>query len=62
MLQDKYKFKVDFNAKQFNVIHLNWNYDTCELIFRMKGYVKQTLIELAQTHAIKTTSYWDIKK
>ena len=54
-MRDKYKFKVDFEAKQYIGIHLNWNYNTHELICSMKEYVRQALIELQhipskQTH------------
>ena len=46
IMQQKYTFKVDFDAKRYIGIHLDWNYDTRELICSMKGYVQQALREL----------------
>ena len=42
----KYKFKVDFEAKQYIGIHLKWNYTSQEVIYSMEGYVAQALLEL----------------
>ena len=39
-------FKVDFDAKQYISIHLDWDYEKRELICSMKGYVKKALTEL----------------
>ena len=44
-MRGKYKFKVDFNAKQYIEIHLNWNYVDRTVPCSMKGYVKQALEE-----------------
>ena len=46
IMKEKYSFKVDFDAKQYIGIHLEWNYQERELICSMKGYIKQALIEL----------------
>ena len=45
-MQEKYTFKVDFNAKQYIGIDLQWDYDKRELICSMIGYVEQALKEL----------------
>ena len=52
IMREKYTFKVDFDAKQYIGIHLDWNYMRRELICSMKNYVKQALMELK--HAAKT--------
>ena len=52
IMRQKYTFKVDFDAKQYIGIHLDWNYMRRELICSMKNYVKQALMELK--HAAKT--------
>ena len=46
IMRQKYTFKVDFDAKQYIGIHLDWNYKTRELICSMRNYVKQALMEL----------------
>ena len=46
IMQGKYKFKVDFDVKQYIGIHLKWNYVDRTVQCSMKGYVKQTLKEL----------------
>jgi hypothetical protein len=46
IMRKKYTFKVDFEAKQYIGIHLDWNYKTRELICSMRNYVKQALMEL----------------
>ena len=45
-MQGKYKFKVDFDAKQYIGIHLIWNYVDRTVRCSMRGYVKQALEEL----------------
>ena len=45
IMQEKYIFKVNLDAKQYIIIHLDWNYNKCKLIYSMKGYVKQALRE-----------------
>ena len=45
-MQGKYKFKVNFDAKQYINIHLNWNYVDLTVQCSMRGYVKQALEEL----------------
>ena len=46
IMNEKYTFKVDFDAKQYIGIHLAWDYDKRELICSMKDYVRQALTEL----------------
>ena len=53
IMRKKYKFKVDFDAKQYIGIHLNWNYDTRELICSMNNYVKQALTELQHATSLR---------
>ena len=45
-MREKYSFKVNFDAKQYIGIHLNWDYVKRKLRCSMKGYVKQALTEL----------------
>jgi hypothetical protein len=45
-IKNKYKFKVDWEAKQYIGINLNWNYTKREVILSMDGYVEQALKEL----------------
>ena len=45
-MRDKYKFKVDFEAKQFVRIHLKWDYIHHKVIYSTEGYIKQALEEL----------------
>ena len=40
IMRGKYKFKVDFNAKQYIGSHLNYNYVDHTVRCSMKGYVK----------------------
>lgn len=44
-MQAKYTFKVDYQAKQYIGIHLDWDYNRREVKCSMKGYVKQALTE-----------------
>ena len=46
IMQEKYTFKVDFDAKQYIGIQLDWDYETRELRCSMKGYVQEALKEL----------------
>ena len=46
IMREKYTFKVDFHAKQYIGIDLEWDYQKRELITSMKGYVEQALKEL----------------
>ena len=45
IIREKYKYKVDWEAKQYIGIHLDWDYEKRELIISMNGYVKQALRE-----------------
>lgn len=45
-MQEKYTFKIDFEAKQYIGIQLDWDYETRELRCSMKGYVQEALKEL----------------
>ena len=45
-MNDKYTFKVDFKAKKYIGIHLDWDYKKWELIYSIKGYVQQALTKL----------------
>ena len=45
-MREKYKFKVDYEAKQYIGIHLKWDYITREVICSMDGYVAKALKEL----------------
>ena len=45
-MREKYTFKVDYQAKQYIGIHLDWDYNRREVKCSMKGYVKQALTEL----------------
>ena len=45
-IQKRYKFKVDWEAKQYIGINLQWNYKTREVELSMDGYVKTALEEL----------------
>ena len=45
-MREKYKFKVDFEAKQYISIHLKWDYYKCEVICSVEGYVAKALEEL----------------
>jgi hypothetical protein len=49
-IREKYPLKVDYNAKQYVGITLNWNYDTGELLCFMPGYVAQALKNLNMQH------------
>ena len=55
IMKEKYTFKVDFEAKQYIGIHLKWDYAKRELIYSMKGYVKQALTKLE--HIVSTTRH-----
>ena len=46
IMRSKYKFKVDFDAKQYIRIHLTWNYIERTVQCSMKGHVQQALEEL----------------
>ena len=43
---EKYKFKVDYETKQYIGIHLKWDYLKCEVICSMDNYVAKALKEL----------------
>ena len=45
-MQLKYKFKVDFDAKQYIGINLVWDYNRRTVCCSMKDYIKQALTEL----------------
>lgn len=45
-MREKYTFKVDYDAKQYIGVHLDWVYTRREVKCSMKGYVKQALTEL----------------
>ena len=45
-MREKYKFKVDYEAKQYIGIHLKWDYFKREVICSMEGYVAKALEEL----------------
>ena len=45
-MRSKYKFKVDFDAKQYIGIHLKWDYHKHHVICSMDGCVKNALEEL----------------
>ena len=53
VMRGKYKFKVDFDAKQYIRIHLKWNYVEQTVQFSIKGYVKQALEELKHIFTTK---------
>ena len=44
-IREKYPLKIDWDAKQYVGITLDWNYDDRELICSMPGYVAQALKE-----------------
>ena len=44
-IREKYPFKVDWEAKQYIGINLEWNYIKRWVKMSMKGYVKQALLE-----------------
>jgi hypothetical protein len=46
---DKYPLKVDWDAKQYVGIHLQWDYARREVICSMDGYVEQARKELQHT-------------
>ena len=46
VMRSKYKFKVDFDAKQYIGIHLKWDYIKRQVICSMDGYVRNVLEEL----------------
>ena len=46
IMRSKYKFKVDFDAKQYIEIHLKWDYFKRLVICSMDGYVRNALEEL----------------
>jgi hypothetical protein len=48
-VRDKYPLKVDWDAKQYVGIHLQWDYARREVICSMDGYVEQALKELQHT-------------
>ena len=56
IMQDKYSFKVNFNAKQYIGIHLNWDYNKRELKCSMKGYGEQELTKLE--HVLSTKQHF----
>ena len=45
-MREKYKFKVDYEAKQFIRVHLKWDYLKHKVICSMDGYVAKVLKEL----------------
>ena len=57
-MRRKYKFEVDFNAKQYIVIHLNWNYIEHTVKYSMRGYVQQALEELKHIFTGKHHYTW----
>ena len=46
IMRSKYKFKVNFDAKQHIGIHLKWDYIKRQVICSMDGYVRNKLEEL----------------
>jgi hypothetical protein len=48
-IRNKYPLKVDWEAKQYVGIHLQWDYTQREVICSMDGYVKQALKKLQHT-------------
>ena len=46
VMQLKYKFKVDFDAKQYIGINLVWDYNRRTVYCSMRDYIKQALTEL----------------
>ena len=46
MMREKYKFKVNYEAKQYIKIHLQWDYVKREVVCSMEGYVTKALEEL----------------
>ena len=46
IMRSKYKFKIDFDAKQYIRIHLKWDYFKRQVICSMDGYVRNALEEL----------------
>lgn len=54
-IRKKYPLKVDYDAKQYVGITLDWNYDEGELICSMPGYVAQALREFE--HASPPSHY-----
>ena len=46
IMRGKYKFKVDFDAKQYIGIHIKWNYSERTVRCSMRGYVQQALEDL----------------
>ena len=45
-MREKYKFKADYEAKQYIGIHLKWDYNKRETICFMERYVAKALEEL----------------
>ena len=45
-LRSKYKIKVDWEAKQYIGIHMEWDYNRRTVKLSMKGYVQHALHEL----------------
>ena len=52
-MRGKSKFKVDFDVKQYIMIHLKWNYIDYHFQCSMRGYVKQTLEEFKHIFTAK---------
>ena len=48
-LRSKYKIKIDWDAKQFIGINLEWDYENRTMKLSMKGYVEQAMLELGHT-------------
>ena len=48
-LRSKYDIKVDWEAKQFIGINLEWDYENRTVKFSMNGYVEQAMLELEHT-------------
>ena len=46
IMRSKYKFKVDFDAKQYIGVYLKWDYIKRQVIYSMDGYVRNALEEL----------------
>ena len=46
IMREKYKFKVDYEAKQYIGIHLKWDYVKREVVCSMEGYITKALKEL----------------
>ena len=54
-IKERYPVKVDWDAKQYIRVNLDWSYEEHEVLLSMKDYVKQDLAQLRNT---KTISLW----